>query len=78
MRRGEINWFWVCLFGAPLIMIATKGARMDSKERHEVQMRVKHRSDFWLKGNEFVERLRRQVLVQAQEGKDKLFGSEIV
>lgn len=58
MRKGEFNWFWATMIGTPVLMVITKCARMDAKERHEIQMRVKHRSDFWAKGNTFTTTVR--------------------
>ena len=75
MRKGEFNWFWGVLFTVPAIMIFTKSARMDSKERHEIQMRVKHRSDFWAKGNTFVDALRERMHRQLHETVDGQYGS---
>lgn len=75
MRRGEWNWFWTAIFGVPVLMVVTKGARMDAKERHEIQMRVKHRSEFWAKGNEFTTGLRDRVHKQLTASADPLWGS---
>lgn len=59
----------------PSIMIYTKMARMDAKEMHEIQMRVKHRSEFWAKGNAFTTRLRDQMHTHLQQTADGKLGS---
>jgi hypothetical protein len=73
--KSEAMFFWAAFGAVPLIMFYTKGARMDSKERHEIQMRVKHRSDFWAKGNTFTNTLRDRLHDQLKASVDINYGT---
>ena len=47
---------------APAAMFVTKVMRMDSRDRHVLDMRLKHHSSFWVKGNKLVEGVGQSVL----------------
>jgi hypothetical protein len=78
MARSEAYYFWAAFAFVPIIMTATKGARMDAKEKHEIQMRVKHRSDFWAKGNSFTAMLREKIHSQLTVTVDPQLGKELL
>ncbi|KAH8608957.1 hypothetical protein ERJ75_001226100 [Trypanosoma vivax] len=51
----QTPWIFITVIGVPLFMVYIKTQRIDAKERHEVQMRIKYYSEFWEKGNNFVQ-----------------------
>eukprot|EP00744_Colponema_vietnamica_P017433 GILI01024498.1.p1 GENE.GILI01024498.1~~GILI01024498.1.p1 ORF type:complete len:180 (-),score=22.48 GILI01024498.1:95-634(-) len=65
--KFEANFLLVAWAFVPALMFFTKVFRMDAKERHALDMRMKHHSSFWVKGNMFVEGMERVVLAQAGE-----------
>ncbi|AAZ13279.1 uncharacterized protein TEOVI_000619000 [Trypanosoma equiperdum] len=72
----QTPWIFIAVIGVPLFMVYTKARRMDAKEIHEIQMRVKYRSEFWEKGNEFVRSHREIVLKGLKETNDPMVGKE--
>ncbi|CUG88946.1 transmembrane protein, putative [Bodo saltans] len=78
MARNEAYYFWAAFAAVPIIMTVTKSARMDAKEKHEIQMRVKHRSDFWAKGNSLTMVLRDRIHSQLLDTVDPRFGEELL
>ncbi|KAH9582072.1 hypothetical protein LSM04_004310 [Trypanosoma melophagium] len=73
----QTPWIFITVAGVPLFMIYTKAKRMDAKETHEIQMRVKYRAEFWAKGNEFVRLHSEKVQKQLQNTTDAMIGKEI-
>nr|CCC92274.1 conserved hypothetical protein [Trypanosoma congolense IL3000] len=73
----QTPWIFIAVTGVPLFMVYTKSRRMDAKEIHEIQMRVKYRSEFWEKGNEFVRVHRTIVLKKLSETADPRIGEEL-
>ncbi|KAF8288800.1 hypothetical protein BCY84_15986 [Trypanosoma cruzi cruzi] len=70
-------WIFLAVVGVPLFMVYTKAKRMDAKETHEIQMRVKYRAEFWRKGNEFVRLHANNVQKQLIDTADKMIGVEV-
>lgn len=58
----EINVLLLLGVIAPAAMFVTKVMRMDSRDRHVLDMRLKHHSSFWVKGNRLVEGVSQIVL----------------
>ena len=54
-----------CLF-VPVLMLVTKSGRLNAKERHTVDMRLYQYTDFWRKGNDFVDTVTAQVCRDVQ------------
>ncbi|ESL08910.1 hypothetical protein TRSC58_03379 [Trypanosoma rangeli SC58] len=69
-------WIFIVVAGVPLFMSYTKAMRMDAKETHEIQMRVKYRAEFWAKGNEFVRSHSSNVAKQLLDTADTMIGEE--
>lgn len=65
--KFEMNFLLAAWLIVPAIMFATKIFRMDAKDRHGLDMRMKHHSSFWVKGNILVDGVERVVLQQALE-----------
>ncbi|CBZ25310.1 conserved hypothetical protein [Leishmania mexicana MHOM/GT/2001/U1103] len=73
----QIPWLFVCVSTVPIFMIYTKAKRMDAREMHEVQMRVKYHSEYWKKGNVFVSEFQDKVAAQVMRTADPLVGRDI-
>lgn len=74
--KFEANFLLVAWAFVPALMFFTKVFRMDAKDRHTLDMRMKHHSSFWVKGNMFVDGIERVVLAQAAE-EDVFRGIEV-
>ncbi|KAG5482581.1 hypothetical protein CUR178_05723 [Leishmania enriettii] len=73
----QIPWLLVCVSTVPIFMIFTKAKRMDAREMHEIQMRVKYHSEYWKKGNVFVKEFQEKVAVQVMRTADPLVGRDV-
>lgn len=73
----KIPWALLCCACVPLFMIYTKSKRMDAKELHEINMRVKYHSEYWAKGNALAHRLQERVTDSVLECPDPLRGREV-
>jgi hypothetical protein len=71
---------YICIFGiagTPILMMYTKGLRMNAKEHHTVHMKVKRYSDFWRKGNAFVDAVNGKILASLAATVDPMVGKEV-
>ncbi|KEG08578.1 hypothetical protein DQ04_06881040 [Trypanosoma grayi] len=73
----QTPWVFIAVAGVPLFMIYTKAKRIDAKEMHEVQMRIKYHSEFWARGNDFVRAHSGYVQRQLCDTADAMLGVEI-
>ncbi|KPI82937.1 hypothetical protein ABL78_8045 [Leptomonas seymouri] len=73
----QIPWLLVCVSSVPIFMIYTKSKRMDAREMHEIQMRIKYHSEYWKRGNVFVKELQDKVAAQLSSTADPLVGRDI-
>lgn len=73
----QIPWLFVCVSTVPIFMIYTKTKRMDAREMHEIQMRIKYHSEYWKKGNVFVQDFRDKVAAQVRSTADPLVGRDM-
>ncbi|GET87491.1 hypothetical protein, conserved [Leishmania tarentolae] len=73
----QIPWLLVCVSTVPIFMTYTKMKRMDAREMHEIQMRVKYHSEYWKKGNVFVKEFQDKVTAQVMNTADPLVGRDI-
>jgi hypothetical protein len=51
----------------PIVLFATKVVRMDSRDRHEVQMDLRYRATFWEKANGFIREMNSKILVSVED-----------
>lgn len=73
----QIPWLLVCVSSVPIFMIYTKSKRMDAREMHEIQMRIKYHSEYWKRGNTFVKDFQNKVAAQLSSTADPLLGKDI-
>ncbi|KAG5482057.1 hypothetical protein LSCM1_05772 [Leishmania martiniquensis] len=73
----QIPWLLVCVSTVPIFMIYTKTKRMDARETHEIQMRLKYHSEYWKKGNVFVKEFQEKVAAQVMHTADPLVGRDM-
>ncbi|CAJ1021324.1 hypothetical protein Q4I30_002537 [Leishmania utingensis] len=73
----QIPWLFVCVSTVPVFMIYTKTKRMDAREMHEIQMRIKYHSEYWKKGNVLVKEFQDKVATQVMRTADPLVGRDI-
>ncbi|KPA78023.1 hypothetical protein ABB37_06776 [Leptomonas pyrrhocoris] len=73
----QIPWLLVCVSSVPAFMIYTKCKRMDAREMHEIQMRIKYHSEYWKRGNAFVREFQGNVAAQLASTADPLTGRDI-
>ncbi|KAK7194955.1 hypothetical protein NESM_000418000 [Novymonas esmeraldas] len=73
----QLPWLLLCASTVPVFMMYTKTKRMDAREMHEIQMRVKYHSEYWKKGNVFVKELQDRVAAQVRHTADPLLGRDV-
>eukprot|EP00758_Cryptobia_borreli_P015095 Tbor_TRINITY_DN5988_c2_g1::TRINITY_DN5988_c2_g1_i14::g.19353::m.19353 len=66
--KKEINILLLTWIAVPAIMVGTKVFRIDARDRHALDMRMKYHSSFWARGNTIVNGISRCVLQQVREG----------
>lgn len=73
----KIPWLLLSACGVPLFMMYTKALRIDARELHEVQMRIKYHSEYWKKGNAFSAQLRDRVTADLLASQHPLLGKDV-
>ncbi|EPY30958.1 hypothetical protein STCU_00317 [Strigomonas culicis] len=74
---AQLPWLLVCVCFIPLFMIWTKTKRIDAKEIHTIQMRVKYYAEYWKKGSHFVDAISQKQISFLRATGDPLVGREV-